>query len=178
MTKGSGSGVPRVRIRSKVTKCWVSEAPGAQAAPGSLDLGLSNTYPGSPLTGPGYRARTAEDTGTEGQLRCPGTLPPAASSGPEPRAPFLRGVAPSPLLPVRYRVRGSGQRVPRTGRYGPSGPPRALLPGVHHPPPTQYYVIFLSVLPVVTDLACLPVVVTTRPLQGRPLQLLLGQLRS
>ena len=76
------------RNPSKGVECCPSEAPGAQAALGSLDLDLSNTYPGCSWTGSGYRAEMAEDTGTKEQLRCSVTLPPFGSSGPEPRRPL------------------------------------------------------------------------------------------
>ena len=39
---------------------------------------------------------------------------------------------------------GTVRGVPWVQRYGPSGPPEALLPGVP-PPPTLYYTLFRSV---------------------------------
>ena len=70
------------------------------------------------------------------------SVPPTGPEGNraiEPRALFPYGLGPDHDGTVQCRVRGTGHGVPSTERYGPSGPPRALLPGVHHPLPYYYY---------------------------------------
>ena len=81
VSEGSGSG-------QKGPEHCPSEAPEAlwPLATGYLDL--SNTYPRWPWAGSGYRAQMAEDTGTEGQLRCPVHLPPVGYWPVEPRRPL------------------------------------------------------------------------------------------
>ena len=148
LTTLTGSGVKRVpdpvkrvsdgsRIRSKGPECCPSQALGG---PGTLDPGyldLSNTYPGSPLTASGYRVRTAEDTRTEEQLRCSVTTSPGRYWPVEPRGPSLhRGRTGRDRVDGRV-VPGTGRGVPWEGRYGPSGPPRAITTTGCHPPSLQ-----------------------------------------
>ena len=74
--KGSRTGSGRVQNGLKSAQYGPYQAlRGCPALdPGYLDL--SNTCPGSPWAGSRYRVRTAEDTVTEEQLRCSGTLLP------------------------------------------------------------------------------------------------------
>ena len=103
----------------------------------------------------------AEDTVTEEQLRCSGYPSPFSNWAVEPRAPSARGDAVLCGTGTAVWTVGTGRGVPRTERYGPSGPPGPLLPG--YPPPSLPSSIIFFPGSMVTPLALLPVVVTPRP---------------
>ena len=158
----SGSGTKRVRIRA-IPGSKGSGTPPYQAlsSPGPLvqgDLDLSNACPGWPWRATGYRAGTAEDTGTEGQLRCPDPCCPEGNRAIEPRGPFLyagytgRTGPGGPVLCWVYPGRDGMALAGHQGHY--------YRGGVHHP------ALPCSLLFHVAGLACLPVVVTPRLLQA------------
>ena len=85
--KGPDPVVPGSIRCQKGPGCCPSEALRALPALSNGYLDLSNTCPGCSRAASGYRVRTAEDTGTEEELRSSVTFPPGGYWPAEPRRP-------------------------------------------------------------------------------------------